>query len=625
MVRPSLLFTPHRALSSLRLAFAAIFLFSLYWYLHSGNASLTSTYLKGNAGIDDTPATQEDTQSPYSSARHPIDDLIQTAEKNFLSLLRKQSKTIEAAAEAYRARRDRHPPPGFDAWFKFAQERNAVIVEDFFDQIYEDLEPFWALEPAYLRKEAASFEMFISVRNGVATAGSDWFWTKIWLDLLRTIDHLLPDMDIALNPMDEPRMIVPFENMEKYMQTAAKTRFMERPENVMSNYQRLPPKNMVEPMTKLQAKDWKDTKPFWQLARRGCSADSPARKTPLQTSFQTTPTISMGNAGPHLYKGFVANSSLAKDICHQPDLQGLNGIFIEPLSTSTTDTLFPLFGGSKLTVNNEILLPPPMYWNNEERFTGGNNHGGPWAEKQLGVIWRGVATGGRNRESTWKSFHRHRFVSMNNGTELTRVDNGYSPLNFAVPDSIYNIAANAAGKLGQWVESWADVAFTDLMCEPNEGNGHCTYTDPYYSIAPGVALAEQFNLKYLPDIDGNSFSGRYLGFLRSSSLPVKATIWREWHDSRLVAWKHFVPMDSRFGDFYGIMQYFLGYGADAAAHDAQAEQIATAGKDWAEKVLRKEDMQIYTLRLLLEYARVTDGKREKMGWVDDLKRRDDKG
>jgi len=136
-----------------------------------------------------------------------------------------------------------------------------------------------------------------------------------------------------------------------------------------------------------------------------------------------------------------------------------------------------------------------------------------------------------------------------------------------------------------------------------------------------MSMGDQFERKFLPDIDGNSFSGRYRGFLMSTSLPIKATIFKEWHDSRLIAWKHFVPMDNRFMDFHGIMQYFLGYQSQNIKipnHDKEAEKIAVAGQEWAMKVLRKEDMQIYTLRLLLEFARIADDRRDKMGWVGDL-------
>lgn len=328
----------------------------------------------------------------------------------------------------------------------------------------------------------------------------------------------------------------------------------------------------------------------------------------------------MTYAAPHMHEGFVGNYTLSTDLCHQPDLQGLEGILIEPLTTSATKVLFPMFGGSKLSVNNEILLPPPMYWNEEERFTGGDDHGVPWSVKVNQAIWRGVATGGWNRAKNWRGFQRHRFVAMNNGTKLTLVEGGaIAPENFGMPEGEYKVKAQDDKWLGKWVGEWADVFFVDLMCNEDDKaeDGSCPYTSPHYETRPGLKMSEQFDAKFVPDIDGNSFSGRYIGFLRSTSLPIKATLWREWHDSRLVAWKHFVPMDSRFLDYYGIMEYFLGY-KGKGAHDRAAEKIAMDGKEWAEKVLRKEDMQVYVLRLLLEYGRVIDDRRETLGWVEDV-------
>lgn len=355
------------------------------------------------------------------------------------------------------------------------------------------------------------------------------------------------------------------------------------------------------------------------------------------TSWDHAPVLSPSLAEPHMYKGFVSNYTLSTSICHQPDLQGLNGIFIEPNTVSATKTLFPMFGGSKLSVNNEILLPAPMYWSEEDRFTAGGDTGVAWDKKTEGVVWRGVATGGRNKADNWRAFQRHRFVAMNNATKIERAEDWTElPPNFELPSPSYDLAAQRRlvqqglprTRLGEWVGRWADVAFVDLMCVEEEPGGQCYYTSPHFSVQEGIRLADQFNWKYLPDIDGNSFSGRYLGFLRSTSLPVKATVYKEWHDSRLVAWKHFVPMDNRYGDWWGIMEYFLGYdggpGDDETSntkrksHDEEAARIARDGKDWAERVLRKEDMQIYVLRLLLEYARVSDPRREKMGWVDDL-------
>jgi hypothetical protein len=53
-------------------------------------------------------------------------------------------------------------------------------------------------------------------------------------------------------------------------------------------------------------------------------------------------------------------------------------------------------------------------------------------------------------------------------------------------------------------------------------------------------------------------------------------------------------------------------------HDAEAEKSAMAGRECSERVLRKEDMQVYVLRLLLEYARISDDNRDMLGFVGDL-------
>jgi hypothetical protein len=54
------------------------------------------------------------------------------------------------------------------------------------------------------------------------------------------------------------------------------------------------------------------------------------------------------------------------------------------------------------------------------------------------------------------------------------------------------------------------------------------------------------------------------------------------------------------------------------AHEDAARRIAEAGKEWADRVLRKDDMLIYVYRLLLEYARIVDDRKERIGWAEDL-------
>lgn len=192
----------------------------------------------GKTGTDST--TKHSDKQPPTTERHPIDHLVNEAENTFQKLLANNSKNISDAAAAYRKRRGRHPPPGFDEWYKFAAEHDTIIVEEFWDQIYHDLNPFWALPPEKIKGESRAFEMSINIRRGHAMTTSNWFWTQIWLEMIQTIEHLLPDMDIALNAMDEPRIVVPWEKMQEYIKTAKQKTRMVKADDVMSQFQRLP-------------------------------------------------------------------------------------------------------------------------------------------------------------------------------------------------------------------------------------------------------------------------------------------------------------------------------------------------------------------------------------------------
>lgn len=274
-------FPPRRPSALLRYLIPAILIISCFYYLSGpsvpGRSSL-GAYGPGDKpdGQSQAETSQEGVKShhgataeggsnnantePSSTGAHPIDALIESGEAEFTNMLSKESQSLNDAAKAYRARRGRHPPPGFKEWYQFAKDNNAVVVEEFWDQIYHDLEPFWALQAPLIRKEARDFEMTIRVRNHTATAESNWFWTKIWLKMLKTVEHLLPDMDLALNAMDEPRLVVPWEKVDGYMKEAAKTRVMKDAKSVVSEFQQLPKiGDDSDTQAQTRKKDWEKT------------------------------------------------------------------------------------------------------------------------------------------------------------------------------------------------------------------------------------------------------------------------------------------------------------------------------------------------------------------------------
>ncbi|KAL2076100.1 hypothetical protein VTL71DRAFT_1043 [Oculimacula yallundae] len=600
-----------------------------------------------------TPKAPIELPTPAEDA-HPIIELLHRAEETFDLFLSKETFNLSVAAQAYRVRRGRQPPPGFGKWWKYAQKNKVVMVEDFWDQIYHDLDPLWALDPKEMLQDVRGQDRQLKIRKGQVTTQGDHFWMPIWQEMVQTVGKSLPDMDIAMNSMDEPRMWVPWEKMTKYIDVERSGRRIVPKEELVDKYTTFVP--LAENQT-VPEYHWDGSRPYWERLASPCPPDSEARTAPVQMDFSQPPNITLNYTQPHTYKGYVSNFTLSTSFCHQPDLQGLHGFFIESISMSSTDKLFPMFGSSKLSTNSEILVPPTMYYKGDERFTT-KEAPTPWDKKTDTLVWRGLASGGRNKEDNWKGFHRHRLVSLLNGTQAMLMPDNSSFIDIAtLPLEIYNLTAwskpvpnnvyTRARAMGTWLKSFTDASFNDLACfprqEPVDGHwlGGCFYTDYLFAPMPSINLAGQHGHKYLPDVDGNSFSGRYRDFLNSLSVPLKATLFKEWHDSRLVAWKHFVPIDNRFVDIYGVMEFFLGSpsqdadvgtgkaiegetpggldgqrNARSGGRDHIAQKIGADGHEWAQKVLRVEDMRVYTYRLLLEYARVMDPKRDVLGWIE---------
>jgi Glycosyl transferase family 90 len=607
------------------LVLASLVAITLTYLLHSGGARvpmmrpLIPSAPKSSKPLEPLP--------PYESHPevevHPIDQLIRQFQQKQQDLLAKQPATLEEAAAVYRTRRGRHPPPGFDLWFEGAKARDALIIEDFFDRIYHDTNPFWALDAKDIRIQANTYIQVVRVRDHEAMYETDNMnrvpWIQLWHGLVAEAAPFLPDVDMPINYMDESRILVPWELISEYVAIEKSKRELTPTDQVISTY---PGLRQLDRITgPPYDPNWvhNDANRYWDHARMSCSPDSPARNIAALEDFEDP--VDFPTSWPsYSLHGYIKNWTQAMDPCTQPHLRGMHGTFIEPVSMATTHELIPLFGGSKLSVNNEILLPGAMYLSEEARYAGAELTKYSWGDKSDSVVWRGVASGGRNKASSWHHFHRHRFVQAINGTTITAVEAGkFTPQTFELtPAGLYDVPARRKGKLGEWVSTWSDAAFIDLECFPTEFSGKarvetCSYTDPYFRVEKIMPMADQFAHKYLPDIDGNSFSGRWRGFLLSTSLPMKSTIYAEWHDDRLMPWVHFVPFDNSYLDFYGIMSYFLD------GHDMAARRIAEESRAWAEQTFRREDMLLYVWRLLLEFARICDDNRDRLGYVEDLR------
>ena len=295
--------------------------------------------------------------SPGGAAAHPVDKLIHGAKQKWEQLLSKQVYHLADASREYRRRRGRNPPPGFDQWFFFAQEKEAVIIEDLFDQIYEDLSPYWGMDPKAIRRYAQNSHLRIILRNhtqiSVGHTGVNWLET--WMDMIGTIAERLPDVDIPLNGMDESRIIVPWEIMAVSRAKDTALQWLLEPPQAVDQHMILPDRGEVNEYispTFLGA----DT-PYWEIMRRACPPNSPGRTSNITHLNFTNPPPEFFNYRSFSNTGYIEDLEWSRDPCWRPELQALHGSFIEPVSTSTTHELIPMFGGSKLAVNSEHLDP----------------------------------------------------------------------------------------------------------------------------------------------------------------------------------------------------------------------------------------------------------------------------
>jgi hypothetical protein len=536
---------------------------------------------------------------------HPLDDVIIKAQNTHEARISHRVTSVHGAVYAYRQRRGRHPPPGFGKWYARALASKAFIVESFFDQIYEDLEPFWGLEPASLRGALADWTWTLRIRDGrIKDIPQGRFRSRVWGEMINKVARDLPDMDVAINPLDEPRLFVPFSRVDTLVKAASqqRDRMMSLPVNKMLDR----PSAWTSVATAGVSKpEWITKGQLWPYVLETCQ---PAKDEPITGDDQIVLT-------------YATNWTTTKDICANHHWADLHGSLIRPATMEISTDLLPIFSAAKLQGSNDILLPPPAYYTDDILFTGKGWFGDgktstSWHKKLRGLVWRGKATGGLIHESMVETSHRQRLVSMLNASNVPTILNDNS--------SSWPSSAESSGSdhvaLASWLQNIANAAFTDTMCpakakDPSEA---CLSMSQHFRTAAPLPMKKQYNYKYLPDIDGTSLSGRFRAFLTSNTCTMKATIFKEWHDDRLMPWVHFVPLDIALRDLWGIMAYFLGF-AGSHAHDVEGERIAEDGRIWAENLLRKEDMELYVHRVLLEYGRICDDDRNRLGFTDDLK------
>ena len=149
-------------------------------------------------------------------------------------------------------------------------------------------------------------------------------------------------------------------------------------------------------------------------------------------------------------------------------------------------------------------------------------------------------------------------------------------------------------------QSLYTVHFTDVVQYADQATNDSIRG--YFQIHDEEPREEAFKYTLTFDLDGNGHSGRFYRLLNSHSLPLKQTVFREWHDERLQPWLHYVPISLAMEDLPEVVRYL----ADEEEGQQVAAMLAERGREWSLRALRPVDQAIYVFRLMLELARLQD-------------------
>ncbi|KAJ7636348.1 glycosyl transferase family 90-domain-containing protein [Roridomyces roridus] len=249
-------------------------------------------------------------------------------------------------------------------------------------------------------------------------------------------------------------------------------------------------------------------------------------------------------------------SSLAEDV----------GFIASASSSGFTTDLWPMLSFTKISPCFSDILFPSQYHYAGSWYTGnikGWDHT-PWAAKQPKLYWRGSSNGGHIIGQNYRTFPRFRLV----------------PIARAHPTLI-------------------DAQITNFW------GSHCTYECESGPIEQEFDIGEQhkrpreavFGYKYVLDLDGNTFSGRYLGLLKSGSLVFKSTAFTEYFSDWLKPYEHYIPVKVDLSDLVERVQW-------AIDNDVEARRIQQQGKRFAEEVITDQQNDCYFAAVLLEWARL---------------------
>jgi hypothetical protein len=524
------------------------------------------------------PRVSNDSSSLLSSAqghlgiKHPIELLHERAELEFEALLSRQSSTAKDAEAEYKRRYGRTPPPGFSDWARYALAARSPIIDDY-DVIEKALGPFYDISPKQFTTlmHKAAIELDIPTQHGMGRViglcqfkdgqiqGTETCRLPTWLehiqDSLGNAGRNIPDMEFVMSYLGEGAV--------------------------------LPINTSVADMV------WEDRhgRSVAPEVKAACDllAQTAAEPTDLQKlqklASRPRPIDTMGVP-------FVQDVYDARDVCAHPELTDMHGLYAAPASANHVNVRAPVLSVSKAHPFADVILPSHQYVWKENLFDPASDRA--WDEKRKVAYWTGASTGSTATmdERSWRNAHRQRFAAR------------FGPLWHpeAEPQRTYTYLRRSS-HLGTWepyqsADLDADKFYVGLTSLHNCEDGGCAAEQEYFHLLDPDPRSRPFDHRFVFDIDGNSYTNRYYRLLASASAVLKATLFSEWHDDRLIPWLHYLPVSLSYDEVPEMVRFLT----TTEEGDRVGRRVARAGAEWHDRALTQLHQGVYVYRLFLELA-----------------------
>lgn len=231
---------------------------------------------------------------------------------------------------------------------------------------------------------------------------------------------------------------------------------------------------------------------------------------------------------------FITDTYSTSDFCQHPLNEHLHSFTNNYGIGPWPSDLWPLFSHSKAPIYGDILVCPLS------QYGRSNGYDPEWEDKsQNKILWRGSVTGARHsRGVLWRGSQRERLNLLTNSASDTILKTVYTT---SLTDN--TTLTSFTAPLSSLNPRYFDISFVGGPFQCSKDDGTCESMARHLPFTKQEMTFDQANeYKYVIDIDGNGWSGRFDRLMRSNSAVLKSSGFVEWWSDRVQPWLQYVDV-----------------------------------------------------------------------------------